>query len=579
MVDEVMTVDELASQLKLKASVLILELIKINVMATKNQPLELEIVKQIAEQHEHDVQVASSPEDLFLEELEQGAPEKLVPRAPIVTVMGHVDHGKTALLDAIRTTDVMGGEAGGITQHIGAYRVELKGGHVVFLDTPGHEAFTAMRAHGAQVTDVVVLVVAADDGIMPQTLEAVNHARAANVPIVVAVNKMDLPTANLDRVKQQLAELDLVPEDWGGKTITVPVSAKTKEGINSLLEMLLLEAEMLEMKGNPDRAAQGIVLEAKLDRGRGPVATVLVQNGTLRVGDAFVSGAQFGRVRALFDDRGESITEAGPASPVEVLGFTGVPLASDLFIVVEDEKKARQVAVSRALKQRQKEMIQRKRITLEDLYDQIQEGEVSELGVIIKGDVQGSVVALQDALMKLPTDSVKLNVIHAGVGGINESDIILASASNALLIGFNVRPDAKARELAEKEGVDYKLYRIIYDLIDDVRAAMEGLLEPERKEIFLGRADVLQTFKVSSVGAVAGCRVAEGEIVGNQNVRLVRDGVIVFDGKISSLKRYKDFARSAPAGTECGIGLENFNDIKVDDVIECYRVEHIARKL
>ncbi|GAB4341069.1 MAG: hypothetical protein Kow0099_17500 [Candidatus Abyssubacteria bacterium] len=578
-IDEVITVDELARHLKLKAGALILELMGMNIMATKNQPLELETVRTIAEQHGYDVQVTTTPEDFLEEEEVEEDVTKLKPRAPVVTVMGHVDHGKTALLDAIRKTNVMAGEAGGITQHIGAYDVQLDSGHVVFLDTPGHEAFTAMRAHGAQVTDVVVLVVAADDGVMPQTIEAINHARAAGVAIVVAINKIDKPEANVDRVKQQLANLDLAPEEWGGKTITVPVSAKTKQGINELLEMLLLEAELLELKANPDKAARGIVLEAKLDKGRGPVATVLVQEGTLRIGDAFVAGSQYGRVRAMLNDKGVNIAEAGPSMPVEVLGFTGIANAGDAFIALEDEKKARQIADSRALKQRQKEMVRQKRLTLEDLYDRIQAGEIKELNIIIKGDVQGSVTALQDSLVKLPSEKVKLNVIHTGVGGINESDVILASASNALLIGFNVRPDAKARELAEKEGVDYRLYRVIYDAIDDVRASMEGLLEPERREIFLGRAEVIQTFKVSGVGTVAGSRVLEGEMAANRNARLVRDGVIIYDGKIKSLKRYKDFVQNTPAGTECGVSFENFNDVKVGDVIECYRVEEIARKL
>jgi translation initiation factor IF-2 len=578
-VDEVITVDELARQLKVKAGALILDLMGMNIMATKNQPLELETVRTIAEKHGYDVQVATSPEDFLEEEEVEEDTSKLKPRAPVVTVMGHVDHGKTALLDAIRKTNVMAGEAGGITQHIGAYDVQLDSGHVVFLDTPGHEAFTSMRAHGAQVTDVVVLVVAADDGVMPQTIEAVNHARAAGVAIVVAINKVDKSEANIDRVKQQLANLDLTPEDWGGKTITVPVSAKTKQGINELLEMLLLEAELLELRADPDKAARGIVLEAKLDKGRGPVATVLVQEGTLRVGDAFVAGTQYGKVRALLNDKGANIMEAGPSMPVEVLGFTGIAKAGDAFIALEDEKKARQIADSRALKQRQKEMVRQKRLTLEDLYDRIQAGQIKELNIIIKGDVQGSVTALQDSLLKLPSEKVKLNVIHTGVGGINESDVILASASDALLIGFNVRPDAKAREIAEKEGVDYRLYRVIYDAIDDVRASMEGLLEPERKEIFLGRAEVIQTFKVSEVGTVAGSRVLEGGIEANRNIRLVRDGVIIYDGKIKSLKRYKDFVQTAHAGTECGISLENFNDVKVGDVIECYRVEEIARKL
>ncbi len=578
-VDGVMTVDELAKALKMKAGALILELMQMDIMATKNQPLDVGVIEKIAEKYGYDVQEAASLEDLVEEEEEEEVPENLKPRAPVVTVMGHVDHGKTALLDAIRKTNVMEEEAGGITQHIGAYDVALDSGHVVFLDTPGHEAFTAMRAHGANVTDVVVLVVAADDGVMPQTVEAVNHARAANVPIVVAINKIDKPEANINQVKQQLANLDLLPEDWGGKTITVTVSAKTKEGLTNLLEMLLLEAELLELSANPDKPARGIVLEAKLDRGRGPVATVLVQSGTLRVGDSFVAGKQYGRVRAMLDDKGRNLTEAGPSVPVEVLGFAGVPQAGDPFVTMKDEKKARQIADSRSLKQRQKEMMQQRRVTLEDLYEQIQAGEIRELNIVLKGDVQGSVTALQDSLLKLPTDNVKLNVIHSGVGAINESDVILASASNALLIGFNVRPDAKAGDLAEKEGVDYRLYRVIYDVIDDVRAAMEGLLEPERKEVFLGRAEVVQTFKVSSIGTVAGCRVADGEIVANQRVRLVRDGIVVYDGKIASLKRYKEFAQKAPAGTECGIGLENFNDVKVGDVIECYRIEEIARTL
>jgi translation initiation factor IF-2 len=578
-VDEIITVDELAKIFKMKASALILELMQMNVLATKNQPLELEVVRELAAKHGYEVQVATSPEDLLEEPEEEEAPENLKPRAPVVTVMGHVDHGKTALLDAIRKTNVMGGEAGGITQHIGAYDVKLDSGHVVFLDTPGHEAFTAMRAHGAQVTDVVVLVVAADDGVMPQTMEAINHARAAGVTIVVAINKIDKPTANIDRVKQQLAKVDLLAEDWGGKTITVPVSAKTRDGLNTLLEMLLLESELLELKANPNKPARGIVLEAELDRGRGAVATVLVQEGTLHIGDAFVAGAHYGKVRALLDDKGNPIPEALPSTPVEVLGFTGVPRAGDVFIILEDEKKARQIADARALKQRQKAMVLQKRITLEDLYQQIQAGEIKELNIVLKGDVQGSVTALQDSLQKLPSENVKLNVIHAGVGGINESDVILAMASNALLIGFNVRPDAKARELAEKEGVDYRLYRIIYDVIDDVRAAMEGLLEPERKEVFLGRAEVIQVFKISTIGTVAGSKITDGEIVANQRIRLTRDGAIVHDGKISSLKRYKDTVQKAPVGTECGIGLENFNDVKVGDVLECYRIEEIARKL
>jgi translation initiation factor IF-2 len=474
---------------------------------------------------------------------------------------------------------VTAGEAGGITQHIGAYSVPVGDRHVTFLDTPGHEAFTAMRARGAQVTDLVVLVVAADDGIMPQTQEAIDHARAAEVPIIVAVNKIDKPEADLDRVTRELGNFGLAPEEWGGDTIVVPVSAKTRQGIPQLLEMILLQSDVLELTASSDRRARGAIVEAKLDRGRGPVATVLVQEGTLKVGDAFVCGLEYGRVRAMIDDNGRKIDQAGPAMPVEILGLTGVPAAGDTFVAVSDEAKARQVAEHRRAKQRESELATTSKVSLDDLFSQIQAGSVKELKLVLKADVQGSVEAIRDALTRLGTDEVKLTVIHASVGGITESDVLLAAASNAIVIGFNVRPESKAAELASREGVDIRLYNIIYEVVSDIRDALEGLLEPTLRERTLGRAEVRQIFSVPSAGKVAGCFVTDGKIVRGGKARVVRDHVVVHDGKIDTLRRFKDDAREVAAGYECGLSLDNFQDVKEGDVIEVYEIEEVARQL
>jgi translation initiation factor IF-2 len=575
---EAITVKELAEKMDARPADVIKALMNLGVMATINAVIDLEKATALAQTFGYTVEAvaADMAEDLAEEE---EAAEQLVRRAPVVTVMGHVDHGKTSLLDAIRATNVTQSEAGGITQHIGAYAVNTTRGKVVFLDTPGHEAFTAMRARGAQATDIVVLVVAADDGVMPQTLEAITHARAANVPIVVAINKIDLPNANPERVKQQLAEHGLVPEQWGGDTIYVEVSAKRKLNIDALLEMILLQAEILELQANPARRGQGVVIEAKLDKARGPVATLLVQNGTVRGGDAFVVGMHYGRIRALLNDRGEKIHEAGPATPVEVIGLSGVPQAGDLFQVVADEKKARQIATLRQQRQREEHIQRTARVTLEDLYRQIKEGEVKELNVLIKADVQGSVQAVRDTLEKLSTAEVRLRVIQGAVGGITESDVMLASASNAIIIGFNVRPTPKARELAEREVVDIRLYTIIYDLIADVRAALEGLLEPEVTERIMGRAEVRETFNIPRVGVIAGCYVTEGTITRNTECRLLRDNVVVYQGRIASLRRFKEDVHEVSSGYECGIGLERFSDIKRGDIIEPFVREKVTKKL
>ncbi|MGH7785645.1 MAG: translation initiation factor IF-2, partial [Candidatus Binatia bacterium] len=505
--------------------------------------------------------------------------EHLQTRPAVITIMGHVDHGKTSLLDAIRETNVTAGEAGGITQHIGAYMVDVHGRRVTFLDTPGHEAFTAMRARGAKVTDIVILVVAADDGVMPQTVEAINHARAANVPIVVAVNKIDKPDANLDRIKQNLADHGLLPEDWGGQTVCVPVSARTREGLPHLLEMLLLQSDLLELKANPDKPARGTIVEAKLDRGRGPVATVLVQEGTLRPGDPFVCGSHSGRVRAMIDDRGQKVMSADPSTPVEILGLAAVPEAGSLFVVVADEAMARQVAEHRLAKHREATMLKTSKVTLEDLYRQVQAGDTKELRIVIKADVQGSVEAIAEALTRLSTDEVRLHVLHASVGGITESDVMLAAASNAVVIGFSVRPEAKATVAAEREGVDVRLYTVIYEALNDVRDAMEGLLEPAYREKVLGRAEVRDTFSIPGIGLIAGCFVVDGKVVRNSPARLVRDHVVVHTGKVSSLRRFKDDAREVLTGYECGIGLDSYQDIKVGDAIEVYEMEQVVRRL
>ncbi|MEJ2254749.1 MAG: translation initiation factor IF-2 [Nitrospirota bacterium] len=579
-VHEGVTVKDFAETIGVKVGEVIKEFMKMGYMATVNQPVDLDAALLVADQMGLKLEV-EQPEDLTtLPEMAAEEQGELRPRPPIVTIMGHVDHGKTSLLDAIRETKVIETEAGGITQHIGAYKVSLKGKEIVFLDTPGHEAFTALRARGAKVTDIVVLIVAADDGVKPQTVEAIDHARAAGVPIVVAVNKIDKPEANVQRVMGELAEHDVVPEAWGGQTIFAETSAKQRIGIESLLELILLQAEVLELKANPDRPAQGVIIEAELDRGRGPVATVLVQNGTLRVGDVFISGLQQGKVRALVDDMGRKIDRAVPSTPVEVLGFGNVPMAGDAFAVVEDEKKARQIVAGRLHKQRSLEVGARPKVTLDELYAKIKEGDIKDLNIIIKGDVQGSVEAIKDALEGITHPEVKVRVIHSGAGGINESDVMLASASDAIIIGFNVRPDAKASQTAEREGVDIELYNVIYEAIEDVKKALEGMLAPTIKENVLGRAEVRQTFQVSRVGTIAGCMVLDGLMSRNSDgLRVIRDSVVIYEGKIGSLKRFKEDAKEVQSGYECGITVENFNDIKVGDILENFVLEKVAARL
>jgi len=578
-IGESITVQDLARKMNKNAAELIKKLMMLGVMATINQEIDADTAGILAGEFGMEVEVLpeETPEDL-IEEVEDN-PADLVPRPCVVTVMGHVDHGKTSLLDAIRHANVVAGEAGGITQHIGAYQVEHNGKKITFLDTPGHEAFTAMRARGAQVTDIAILVVAADDGVMPQTIEAINHSKAANVPIIVAINKIDKPGANPDRVKQELTEHGLVPEEWGGDLICVNVSAKAKINLDELLEMILLVAEVQDYKANPKRLARGTVVEAELDKGRGPVATVLVQTGTLNVGDAIVAGTAFGRVRAMVDDKGRRVKKAGPSTPVEVLGLSGVPEAGDVFYAVADEKIARAVASKRINKKREEEMKVTSKVSLDDLFKRIKEGEVKDLNIIIKADVQGSIEALKQALERLSTDEVRVKPIHGGVGAITETDIMLASASNAIIIGFNVRPDTNARKAAEAEQVDMRLYRVIYNAIEDVKAAMEGMLEPDLKEIVLGRVEVRQTFKVSKVGTIAGCYVLEGKIVRDSQVRVIRDGIVVHEGKLDSLKRFKDDAKEVAQGYECGLTIENFNDIQEGDIIEAFTFEEIKREL
>ncbi|MDY0269825.1 translation initiation factor IF-2 [Trichloromonas sp.] len=583
-ISDVISVGELAKRMGVKANDLIKELMRQGTMVTINHPLDYETAALLANDFNYEVENVAFDEETVLEHAgtragEAELSEGLVARPPVVTIMGHVDHGKTSLLDAIRATNVTEGEAGGITQHIGAYDVELDGKKVAFLDTPGHEAFTAMRARGAKSTDIVVLVVAADDGVMPQTKEAINHAKAAEVPILVAINKIDKPDANPDRVKQELTEFGMLPEEWGGETIYVEVSAKQRTNIDQLLEMILLQAEVMDLKANPNKRAKGVIVEARLDRGRGPVATVLVQEGTLRVGDPIVTGVHFGRVRTMVDDRGGRVEAAGPSCPVEVTGLSGVPEAGDSFHSVEDEKTAKEVAQHRAQKVREAELAKTSKISLEQLYARIKEGDVKELKIIIKGDVQGSVEAVKDSLLKLSTDACRLIVIHTGVGGIIESDITLASASDAIVLGFNVRPEPKAAAMAEAEGVDIRLYNIIYDAVADIRDAMEGLLAPTLREKYLGRAEVRDTFVVSKVGTIAGCYVVDGKIVRGANVRLVRDNVVVWEGRMSSLKRFKDDVREVANNYECGIGLENYNDIKIGDVIEAFEMESVKTSL
>ena len=577
-ITEVIAVGDLAKRMGVKGGELIKKLMEMGVMVNINQPIDADIASLVASEFGYEVEKVSLERQELLERKED-LPEQLQPRPPVVTIMGHVDHGKTMLLDSIRKTNVMGGEAGGITQHIGAYDVELENGHVVFIDTPGHEAFTAMRARGAQVTDVVVLVVAADDGMMPQTKEAIDHARAAKVPIVVAINKIDKPTANPEMVKKDLSEYGLVPEQWGGNTLFAEVSAKQKIGIKELLDLILLQAEVLELRANPDKPARGVIIESKLDKGRGPVATLLVQEGTLKTGDAFIAGSHYGRVRAMLNDKGQKMEEAPPSIPMEVVGFTDIPGAGETFIVVSEERMAKQISLYRQEKIREKELSKLSKISLEELYDKIKKGEVKELNVIIKADVQGSIEAVKEALNKLSTDAVKVNILHDAVGGITETDVNLASASNAIIIGFNVRPGPKAQSLSDQEHVDVRTYSVIYDAITDIKNALEGLLEPTYKEHILGRAQVVQVFNIRKVGAVAGSLVIDGKVVRGSHARLLRDNVIVFDGRISSLKRFKDDMKDCSQGIECGISIENFNDIKLGDVIESYEFEEVQTRL
>jgi translation initiation factor IF-2 len=576
---EGMTVKDLADKLDVRVKDVLGKLLMKGMRVTINSTLDADTATKTAREFGAEVEMRSFEEEIVSTEGDESRPEDIVSRAPVVTVMGHVDHGKTSLLDAIRETKVAEREAGGITQHIGAYHVEVGDRNVVFLDTPGHAAFTLMRARGAKVTDVVVLVVAADDGVMPQTKEAIDHARAANVPIVVAINKIDKPGANPENVKRELAELNLVPEDWGGSTVMVPVSAKKRQNLDQLLEMILLSTDILELKANPKRSASGAVLEAKLDRGRGPVATVLVQDGTLNVGDNFIAGPVVGKVRALIDDRGRSVKSAGPATPVEVLGLTSLPSPGDQFQTVADAAKARQIATFRQTQAKERALGARGgRLTLESLQQQIAEGGMKELPIIVKADVQGSSEVLADTLQKLSDDKVKIRIIRAGVGAINESDVLLGSASNAIIIGFNVRPDRNAAEMAEREEVDIRQHSIIYNVTDEIQKAMEGLLEPTFKEVRLGAAEVREVFRVPKIGAIAGCMVTTGLIKrsGDTQVRVLRDNVVIHEGKIGSLKRFKDDVSEVKSGFECGIALAGFNDVKVGDVIEAFTMEKVA---
>jgi len=590
-VTEGISVKDLAEKLGVRGKDLIATLLLRGVFVTVNQSLDAELVKDVARQFGADTQVITFEDQMANEAIEsmlsmENPDELEVVRPPVVTVMGHVDHGKTSLLDAIRETDVAGGEAGGITQHIGAYKVKINksdspafGREIVFLDTPGHEAFTRMRARGAKVTDIVVVVVAADDGVMPQTLEAIDHARAANVPIIVAVNKIDKPDAQPDRVKQQLGDRGLVPEAWGGSTVFVDVSAKKRQNLDLLLEMICLVADIQDLKATPGRSAVGTVIEAKLDRGRGAVASVLVQNGTLRNQESFIVGNTFGKIRAMFDDRGRPVEEAGPSTPVEILGLESIPDAGDTFLVVSDRDKAKGIAQYRKMKEREAQLAKSSRVSLEGLAEQIKQAGVKDLPIILKGDVQGSVQVLADSLQKMSTDKVRIKVIHSGAGAITESDVLLASASNAIIIGFNVRPERKTAELAEQEGVEIRLHSIIYELQDEIRKAMLGLLEPVFKEVYLGRAEVLNVFRIPKVGTIAGCRVTDGVLRRDAEVRLSRDGEQIYKGKLSSLKRFKDDAREVTSGMECGVGLSNFNDIQVGDHMEAFVTERVAAEL
>jgi translation initiation factor IF-2 len=577
-IDEAIVLAELAKRMGIKSNEIIKSMMAMGTMATVNQTIDFETAALIAAEFNYEVERASFEEETLLKQ-ETDDPTKLEHRPPVVTIMGHVDHGKTSLLDVIRKTRISEMEAGGITQHIGAYHVATDKGQIAFLDTPGHEAFTAMRARGAQITDIVVLVVAADDGVMPQTIEAINHAKAAQVPIIVAINKIDKQNAEPEKVQRELAEIGLTPEDWGGETIYVHVSAKQAEGIDELLEMVLLQAEVLELKANPDKLATGHVVEAKIDSGRGAAATILIREGTLRAGDPIVCGLHHGRIRAMLDDRGAQVESAGPSIPVEIVGLSGVPMAGDEFLALKDEKNAKQISEHRQQKQRSKELAQSSRMSLDKLFERLQEGEVKDLNLIIKADVHGSIEALNDSLTKLSNDEVNVNVVHSASGTIAESDISLATVSNAIVIGFNVRPSPKVQSLAGDENVDMRFYNVIYDVIKDVKNAMAGMMASTFEERILGTAEVREVFQIPKIGNIAGCYVTDGKIERGQNLRLLRDGIVTYEGKNSSLRRFKDDAKEVKAGYECGIGIENFNDIKVGDTIECYYLEEIRPEL
>lgn len=577
-------VKDLADEIGVSPSQLISKLIGLGIMVNQNQAIDLDIATIVADEFGITLKIKEAPienEESLIDEFNldyEDEPEDLKPRPPIVTVMGHVDHGKTSLLDAIKETSVTKSEAGGITQHIGAYLVNINNKKICFLDTPGHEAFTSMRARGAQVTDIAILVVAADDGIMPQTIEAINHAKAANVPIIVAINKIDKPTANIDRIKQELVENSLVPEDWGGDTITVPVSAKNREGIEDLLEMILLVAEMQELKSNPNRNAIGTIIEAQLDKGKGPLATVLVQKGSLFVGDMVVSGSSYGRVRAMLDDKGKKVKKASPSVPVVILGLSEVPDAGDLIYAVDDEKTARTLGERSREIIRAEQMKSDQKISLDDLFERIKLGEIKDLNIIIKGDVRGSIEALKQSLEKLDTEEVKTNILHGGVGGITESDIMLASASNAIVVGFNVRPNLNAIEVAKREKVDVRTYRVIYEAIEDIQAAIKGMHAPKIEEEVIGRAEVRATFRLPNGNSIAGIYVLDGKITRNSKIRLLRNDIVVFEGNVSSLKRFKDDAKEVLSGYEAGLGLENYNDVKEGDLLEAYILKEVSIK-
>lgn len=574
LIPESITVGELASRLKATAAEVIKKLMMMGIMASINDVIDFDTASLVAMEFHAKIEkeIVVTIEERIIDDSED-SDENLVPRAPVVVVMGHVDHGKTSLLDAIRHSDVISTEAGGITQHIGAYRVKINKGDITFLDTPGHEAFTTMRARGAQITDIAILVVAADDGIMPQTVEAINHAKAAEVSIIVAINKMDKPGANPENIKQQLTEHGVIPEEWGGDTPCIPISAKKREGIEDLLEMVMLIADMKELKANPDRSAKGTIIEARLDKGRGPIATVLVQNGTLHVGDVIVAGTAVGKVRAMLNERGERVKVAGPSVPVEITGLDSVPAGGDTFNAVFDERLARELVEERKIKQKEAQFSAQTKVTLDNLFAQMKMGEIKELKVIVKADVQGSVEAVTQSLEKLSNDEVRVHVIHGAVGAVSESDVMLADASNAIIVGFNVRPDPVAAENAERNGVDLRLYRIIYDCIDEISAAMRGLLAPKYKEVQLGHAECRQVYKISNIGTIAGCYVVDGKISRNAEIRVVRDGIVVAEDKLLSLRRFKDDVKEVAQGYECGIGLEKFNDIKEGDVFEAFIME------